>query len=89
MTDEQIEAVWNTVDASDLDVHDRKFAMKLRCRFARAIEQASRRAALEEACSVIMQPGNMSYFWGEAKGADHCAEEIAKQIRALSGPTET
>ena len=50
--------------------------------------KASRRAALEEACGVIMQPANMSYFWGEAKGADHCAEEIAKQIRALSRGSE-
>lgn len=56
---------------------------------ARRIAEASRRAALEEACEVIMQPANMSYFWGEVTGADHCAEEIAKHIRSLSGPTET
>ncbi|MGY6256575.1 hypothetical protein ACXIVK_24200 [Paraburkholderia caledonica] len=44
LTDEQIEAVWDAVDATDIDVNDRKLAVKLRLRFARAIIATSQAA---------------------------------------------
>lgn len=82
MTDAEIEAFADMIHDAAIQYangHETDFRP-----VARRIAQASRRAALEEAAQLVSLPANMSYFWGEAKGAAHCSKHIADEIRALA-----
>jgi hypothetical protein len=90
MTDDDIKRMHLETTGFDLDASESALID-----FARAIEQASRRAALEEAAAACDElstdynkrrrtSDNPTYMEGKSDGAEACASALYRAIRALS-----
>lgn len=88
MTEDEIREIADDNDSGRTTSGRRLFSDRNLLLFARAIEKASRRAALEEAAEMCMRAtpdARMRRALGDAAHYVACANAI----RALSGPTET
>lgn len=78
MTDDEIKLIHLETTGFDLDVSDADLLG-----FARRVEQASRRAALEEAATVVSDHNRKGREWVSDSLWGNLANECAARIRAL------